>query len=708
MSKIVLPSVGSGYADVGRINNNFQDIQDALNDKVLWKDNPDDEPNTMSNDLDLGNNDILNVASIQAQVVDTQSLLFGGEDLAVVLTDLRDETEGFRDDTLEMLEEVEELSTAFHNVYYGDSSIKPSMRPDGSPRRAGDMYYDTVEGTLQVFNELTDDWEFAGQGPVGPAGPIGPIGPEGPMGPEGPVGPEGPQGIQGVEGPEGPRGADGLSFTIDAVGVYSDLSDYDDELKGFSFYASDYTAAGDIVPASATFTADATNTYVLPFSPKGQQSLLITVNGIPQSVGAYSFTVSGSTYTLTLATEVGDVIRVREVSSDSGVGALFIKLSDDSADWSAPVPFGRGPEGPQGIPGQQGPQGPAGPTGATGATGPQGPVGPMGEKGPIGDKGASGDDGVRGSRTFYTEGASTWTPANALAAIGLPVIPNDESWQYDSTIGRSEGRVYIGPLAETSAPVLNAANWKQLDLIENYQIGTFAGVPLGKNYKRKFSGSVGGLLIGGFTGTINKLLVGNGGPLTTAAATSNNIELRCDQIRNFEYVGTVVLDVHLVLTVEVWGDCSIDKFMTDTTLRGGITYPQLLITAGVAWRENGTTPSYNWGQWQAPSPEHNTPAFEQYLPFFGYPEEVSKFESGGVVQYTTFKRVIRTKIELPARPFKRPTTQSEGLMVRLSTPGGIADISGPNNGTNKFRSITSSGSVSGYTVSPGLVNTSWS
>lgn len=59
MSKIKLPET-SGLNTL-RINDNFQKIEDELNDKVLYRDNPSGEPNEMHNDLDMNSNRIYNL-----------------------------------------------------------------------------------------------------------------------------------------------------------------------------------------------------------------------------------------------------------------------------------------------------------------------------------------------------------------------------------------------------------------------------------------------------------------------------------------------------------------------------------------------------------------------------------------------------------------------------------------------------------------------
>lgn len=62
MSKIELPTITSGY-NLSTINNNFQKIEDALNEEVLYRKGYLGEPNEMQTNLDMNGKQILNVAT---------------------------------------------------------------------------------------------------------------------------------------------------------------------------------------------------------------------------------------------------------------------------------------------------------------------------------------------------------------------------------------------------------------------------------------------------------------------------------------------------------------------------------------------------------------------------------------------------------------------------------------------------------------------
>ena len=65
MAKITLPTISSGYATTTQLNNAFNQIETELQDRVLYRENPAGEPNTMENDLDMNGNKIINVGDIE-------------------------------------------------------------------------------------------------------------------------------------------------------------------------------------------------------------------------------------------------------------------------------------------------------------------------------------------------------------------------------------------------------------------------------------------------------------------------------------------------------------------------------------------------------------------------------------------------------------------------------------------------------------------
>ena len=75
MAKITLSNVASGY-NRQSINTNFEEIETALEDKVLYRDNPTGEPNQMEQDIDMNGNSLLNYGT---NLTNTSSLISVGD-----------------------------------------------------------------------------------------------------------------------------------------------------------------------------------------------------------------------------------------------------------------------------------------------------------------------------------------------------------------------------------------------------------------------------------------------------------------------------------------------------------------------------------------------------------------------------------------------------------------------------------------------------
>lgn len=76
MAKVTLSTITSGYQSATQLENNFDAITSEFQNKVLYRDNPAGEPNSMQNDLDMNSNSINNVANIGL----TGTITVGGVD----------------------------------------------------------------------------------------------------------------------------------------------------------------------------------------------------------------------------------------------------------------------------------------------------------------------------------------------------------------------------------------------------------------------------------------------------------------------------------------------------------------------------------------------------------------------------------------------------------------------------------------------------
>lgn len=69
MSKIELDPITSGY-NLSKINANFQKLESELNNKVLYREIQDGEPNAMSENLDMNSNEVINVSKLSTNVLE--------------------------------------------------------------------------------------------------------------------------------------------------------------------------------------------------------------------------------------------------------------------------------------------------------------------------------------------------------------------------------------------------------------------------------------------------------------------------------------------------------------------------------------------------------------------------------------------------------------------------------------------------------------
>jgi hypothetical protein len=82
VSKIDLDTITSGY-NLSKINANFQRVEDELNNRVLYKDSPVGEPNSMSSNLDMNRRSILNASKISSNVLELGGVQVVPTDLAI-------------------------------------------------------------------------------------------------------------------------------------------------------------------------------------------------------------------------------------------------------------------------------------------------------------------------------------------------------------------------------------------------------------------------------------------------------------------------------------------------------------------------------------------------------------------------------------------------------------------------------------------------
>lgn len=133
MAKITLDPILGSYASVTTINSRFQQIEDALNNNVLWRAGFTGEPNTMAVDLDMNGGSILNaVYDFDTGTLDVGTLYQAG------------------------VQVIDESS----QTYLGASATAPTTRLDGVTAVAeGDSYYNSVDNVLYSYDGA--GWGYA-------------------------------------------------------------------------------------------------------------------------------------------------------------------------------------------------------------------------------------------------------------------------------------------------------------------------------------------------------------------------------------------------------------------------------------------------------------------------------------------------------------------------------------------------------------------
>ena len=180
MAKITLSPITGSYASVTAINARFQQIEDAFNDDVLWRDGFTGEPNSMAKDLDMAGFDILNASTIELtnevsyaaewanKAEDSLiSAAAGGDEVddysslhhSAKANDQRvlAETAKAASETAQTAAELAETNAAasydsFDDRYLGPKASAPTLDNDGNTLLTGAMYFNNVSNDMWVWN----------------------------------------------------------------------------------------------------------------------------------------------------------------------------------------------------------------------------------------------------------------------------------------------------------------------------------------------------------------------------------------------------------------------------------------------------------------------------------------------------------------------------------------------------------------------------
>lgn len=149
------------------INDNFDKIEQELQNKVLYRNNPSGEPNSISNDIDMNGNDLLNVGDVisvngrWATIDEVEDIRDQVEaDAATVAAD-KATTLSYRNTAQTAATDAQTAYDNFDDRYLGSKSSDPSVDNDGSALLIGALYYRT-SGTpiMRVYNGSS--WQDVG------------------------------------------------------------------------------------------------------------------------------------------------------------------------------------------------------------------------------------------------------------------------------------------------------------------------------------------------------------------------------------------------------------------------------------------------------------------------------------------------------------------------------------------------------------------
>ena len=143
--KPTITSITSGYASTNTLNDNFEALRDAF-DNTLSLDGS--TPNSMTSDLNLNNNDILNASRI----------LVGGVDYIATALSYKNDAETAKT-AAEAAQAAAELAyDNFDDRYLGSKASDPTVDNDGNALLDGALYYDTINTVMKFYDTSTSTW----------------------------------------------------------------------------------------------------------------------------------------------------------------------------------------------------------------------------------------------------------------------------------------------------------------------------------------------------------------------------------------------------------------------------------------------------------------------------------------------------------------------------------------------------------------------
>lgn len=159
--KITLNDV-TNIDSITTINDNFDKIEQALQNQVLYRNNPSGEPNTVESAIDLNGQDLLNVGRIgtgDGDIATTDyldSVTESVEALAVQVSENAALSLDYKDEAFAAAVESGFIFDQFRETYLGTRGSDPTVSNTGGPLQAGMLYF-LSSGTpvMRVYNGST-------------------------------------------------------------------------------------------------------------------------------------------------------------------------------------------------------------------------------------------------------------------------------------------------------------------------------------------------------------------------------------------------------------------------------------------------------------------------------------------------------------------------------------------------------------------------
>lgn len=171
MAKITIPNISSGYLSTTALNNAFDSIETELNNKVLYRNNPDGEPNQMENDIDMNGYKILNASSVDINGVDLGEIANDIADAAEIFDQSLETVTTAADNAAVSAAEAEASAAIVADWSYEGSWItSKNYKKNNIVTQSGNSYICLVDHTSSVFSTdlIANKWQlFAEKGAAG-------------------------------------------------------------------------------------------------------------------------------------------------------------------------------------------------------------------------------------------------------------------------------------------------------------------------------------------------------------------------------------------------------------------------------------------------------------------------------------------------------------------------------------------------------------